>query len=109
MSHLRLDPTHPSRWREQQARGRVSFQIRYGVLGVGLPLAILFDVTLLVFRRDLSLLLTTHHVLQLGFLCIAVAPLIGAAAGRVLWQVGERRFGDHLLTREFLGDSRNSR
>ena len=98
----KLDPTDPERWPAQQARGRPAFQLRYGMV-IGMLLAMLYDVVLLVIRNDLPLLLSVRHAVQLLLVIVCVAPAAGLIAGRVLWRLGERRFGDALLTREFLG------
>jgi hypothetical protein len=97
-----LDPTHPSRWPEQQTRGRVAFQIRYGLLALGIPVAVLVDLLLIVVRHDFPIFFSAHHVLQLAYLMAVIAPLGGLLLGRLLWQIGERRLGDRLLTEEFL-------
>jgi len=106
MSHrlTMLDPTNPSRWPDQQARGRAAFQLTYGVMWGGLPLSLLFDGYLLVTRGDLAWTFTAHHAVQLLLITLTVAPAAGALLGRVLWRVGERRYGDLLLTQEFLRD-----
>jgi len=97
-----LDFTHPSRWPEQRSRGRIAFQVRYGLLAVGVPLAVLVDLALILSRRDTVIFFTAHHVLQLALVTAIVAPVVGLFVGRMLWQVGERRLGDRQLTREFL-------
>ena len=101
---LPRDPTHPLRWPEQQVRGRVAFQIQYGVLCLGLPLAVLFDVVLLLARGDAALFFSAHHAIQLLAITMTVGVIAGLVLGRILWRVGERRYGDALLTREFYGD-----
>ena len=97
-----LDPTDPERWPAQQARGRPAFQLRYGMV-IGMLIALLYDIVLLVARHDLPLFLSVRHAVQLLVVIMCVAPAIGLMAGRVLWRLGERRYGDALLTREFLG------
>ena len=98
------DPTHPDRWPAQQERGRAAFQLQYGVLMLGLPLAVVFDLVMLVVRGDLALFFSVHHAVQLGLFTMAIAPVAGLTLGRLLWRIGERRYGDHVLTRAFMGD-----
>lgn len=103
MIHLtNLDPTEPSRWPEQQARGRAAFLLRYGALALGLPITVLYDLLLLASRHDWALLVSTHHVVQLLLISVSVGPIAGLIVGRMLWRVGERRHGDAILAREFL-------
>lgn len=104
---LPLDPTHPRRWPAQQARGRVAFQVQYGVLGLGLPIAIVFDVILLFARGDAALFFSAHHAIQLLLITMTVGVVAGLLLGRVLWRIGERRYGDELLTREFYSGTSN--
>ena len=97
-----LDPTHPSRWPNQQARGRPAFQLIYGIIALGLPISVVFDVYLLVSRRDVAWAFTAHHAVQFLPITMTVAPASGALLGRILWRIGEARYGDLLLTQEFL-------
>jgi hypothetical protein len=41
---------------------------------------------------------------QLLLIIATFGPTVGLLIGRMLWRVGERRYGDLLLTREFLTD-----
>ena len=105
----RLDPTRPERWPEQQEQGRAAFQLRYGILALGLPLAVVYDLGVLVARGDLALFFSTHHAVQLALVLMTVAPMVGLIIGRMLWRVGERRYGDQLLTRAFMGNDPDER
>jgi len=100
-----LDPTDPKRWPAQRERGRIAFQLQYGVLGLGLPIAIIFDVILLLARGDAALFFSAHHAIQLLLITMTIGVVAGLLLGRMLWRIGERRYGDELLTREFYGDS----
>ena len=102
---LPRDPTHPLRWPAQRERGRVAFQIQYGVLGLGLPLAVLFDVVLLLWRGDRAVFFSAHHAIQLLVIVMTVGVVAGLLLGRMLWRLGERRYGDAVLTREFYGEA----
>lgn len=102
-----FDPTDPECWPAQQARGRESFQLLYG-LPVGVLAAVLYDLTLLVARHDVPLFFSAQHAMQLFIIMISVGPVAGLIVGRMLWRIGERRYGDAVLTREFLGDSGNA-
>ena len=96
-----IDPTDPERWPAQQVRGRESFQLLYG-LPVGVLVAVLYDLALLIARHDLPLFFSAHHAMQLCIIMISVGPVAGLIVGRMLWRIGERRYGDAVLTREFL-------
>lgn len=97
-----FDPTAPDRWPTQQAAGREAFQLRHGIV-IGTLIAVLYDVALLLVRHDLALFFSIHHASQLLLICLSVGPIAGLIAGRMLWRLGEHRYGDALLTREFLG------
>jgi hypothetical protein len=97
------DPTHPTRWPAQQVRGREVFALQYGVLALGLPLSVVLDVIVLVVRRDAALFFSAHHAIQLLLMTTTVGLVAGLLLGRTLWRIGERRYGDVLLTREFGG------
>ena len=99
-----IDPMHPSRWPEQQARGRVAFQLQYGVLGLGIPIAVVFDIVLLLIRHDAALFFSAHHVVQLLLITVTIGLVAGLTLGRVMWRIGERRYGDRLLTKQFMGE-----
>jgi hypothetical protein len=100
------DLTDPEHWPEQQIRGRAAFQLRYGI-PVGVLLAVVYDVVLLAVRHDLPLFFAARHAAQLVLITLCVAPVGGLIAARMLWRRGERRYGDALLTREFLGELGN--
>lgn len=99
-----MDPTHPNNWPAQQERGRAVFELKYGLLALGLPLALLFDLVVVVLRGDLPIYFSAHHAVQLGLFTLAIAPVAGLTLGRMLWRIGERRHGDQILTRAFMGD-----
>jgi hypothetical protein len=96
------DLTDPEHWPEQQLRGRAAFQLRYGI-PLGVLIAVVYDVVLLAARHDLPLFLSARHAVQLVLITMCVAPVGGLIAARMLWRRGERRYGDAVLTREFLG------
>jgi hypothetical protein len=99
-----LDPTRPERWPEQQERGRTAFLLQYGVLALGLPIAVVFDLLLLIQAGDLAIFFSAHHAFQLALMTSTIGPVVGLILGRMLWRIGERRYGDALLTRAFMGD-----
>jgi hypothetical protein len=97
----RIDPTRPSVWMAQRARGHAAFVFRHGALPIGLPLALLLDFALLVRRHDLPLLFSAEHAIQLEMLELIVGIPAGLIVGRLLWRVGERRSAQEQLTRAF--------
>ena len=86
-----LDPTHPSRWARRRASGQLAFVLGWGVIGTGLPLALLLqrimppvEAPIGPFGRALLVLATLF----------AVAPMAGAVVGNILWSRGERRYAE---------------
>ena len=99
-----VDPTHPDNWPAQQERGRAAFELKYGLLALGLPLAVLFDLVVVVVRGDLPIYFSARHAVQLGLFTLSIAPVVGLTLGRMVWRIGERRYGDQILTRAFMGE-----
>jgi hypothetical protein len=97
----RVDPTRPAVWAAHRTSGHAAFLFRYGVLPIGLPLAILMDAVLLVERHDVPIFLSAEHAIQLELLVLIVGIPAGLLAGRVMWRVGERRSAQEQLTRAF--------
>ena len=98
-----VDPTHPDNWPAQQERGRAAFELKYGLFPLGLPLAVLFDLVVVVLRGDLPIYFSAHHAVQLALFTLSIAPVAGLTLGRMLWRIGERRYGDQILTRAVMG------
>ena len=59
----------------------------------------------LLARGDAALFFSAHHAIQLLLITMTIGVVAGLLLGRMLWRIGERRYGDELLTREFYGDS----
>jgi hypothetical protein len=97
----RVDPTRPDAWTIRRTNGHAAFLLRYGVLPIGFPLAILLDFVLLVERHDLPIFLSAEHAIQLELLVWTVGIPAGLLVGRVMWRVGERRSAQEQLTRAF--------
>lgn len=88
---VRLDPTHPRRWDRVRQGGKPVFLLAYGVLGLGVPLALLAHLALLATRGDWDLVVSTRSAIELTFTLLVVAPAAGVVLGQVLWTRGERR------------------
>ena len=64
---VRVDPTHPRRWERVRQGGKPAFLLAYGVLGLGVPLALLAHLALLATRGDWDLLVSTRSAIELTF------------------------------------------
>ena len=89
-----LDPVAMARWERYRAGGRSHFVWRYGVVGFGVPMAVVAVVYKLVQEQGLnwSLVMSTH--LRLGIAVAVVAfPLFGYFFGGRLWDSQEESYG----------------
>jgi hypothetical protein len=82
------------RWERERAQGRTTFVVRRGIIGWGLPAAILTIAYKVLQERGF----TTHLVLSQNLrIAIAVSvivfPLCGYLFGHWLWREGEARYG----------------
>lgn len=84
----------PEEWREVEARGKGWFLLRYGVLGRGLPLALLC-----AFALEASLggsfpeALGSLRFLRTLALALAVFSASGCLTANATWNLYARRFG----------------
>jgi Zn-dependent protease with chaperone function len=88
-----LDVTHPSRWEKVRRIGKLAFLVRYGIIAVGVPSALLLNAGLAWAHGDVDLLLSVRNAIELTFTLLLVGPIVGALAGQALWSRGERRSG----------------
>jgi hypothetical protein len=87
------------RWEKYRAQGRTDFIVRRGVLGWGLPAALL-TVAYKAFQEQ-GFVLPPHLTDSLRdaiVLALLLFPIVGALFGRWLWTAGEARY--HALIRE---------
>lgn len=80
------------RWEEQRAHGRTAFIWRNGVLGWGLPAAVLTALYKLI--QDQGLVLSpilTPTLRNALVLIVVVFPVLGWLFGGWLWERGEER------------------
>ncbi len=84
------------RWEERRSAGRSSFIWRYGVLGWGLPAALMTIAYGVVKENGLA-----WHAVEQPFsfklragiaLAVVMFPAIGHLLGRRLWEAGEERY-----------------
>ena len=47
-----LDAAHPQRWERVRQRGKLAFILGYGIVGLGVPLALLVNLAILRARGD---------------------------------------------------------
>jgi hypothetical protein len=97
-----LDPTDPERWERERATGRGRWVLRYGVVALGVPAAVLLDLLDVVRRGELETYVTLDHAVRLELMLLALAPTLGALGGRLLWALAERRHRGLELKRAFL-------
>ena len=64
---------------------RPAYVLRYGVLAVGVPLAVALNVLTLVARGDPALFWSVRNAFELTYTLALVAPTVGVAAGIYLW------------------------
>jgi hypothetical protein len=86
------------RWTARSAHGRASFIWRYGVLGWGLPAALLTIAYGVIQEHGLGWRAAMHEPysfkLRAGIaVAVVLFPAVGHLLGRRLWDAGERRFG----------------
>ncbi len=79
-----MNEVQRSKWEQTRKIGRRSFILRYGVLGWGVPTAILFSVFMSL-KNGASFL----SVLPLA---IVLFPVGGIAFGGIMWALSERQF-----------------
>ncbi|MBI3790200.1 MAG: hypothetical protein HY275_04910 [Gemmatimonadetes bacterium] len=93
------DATDPQqrRWAEVRAAGRASFIWRYGVLGWGLPAALLVIAYGVIQEHGLrwraALAEPYSFKLRAGIaVAVVLFPAVGHLLGRRLWDAGEARY-----------------
>ena len=87
------------RWEKYRAMGRTDFIVRRGVLGWGLPAALL-TVAYKAYQEQ-GLVLPPHltdGLREAITLALLLFPIAGALFGRWLWTAGEARY--HALVRD---------
>ena len=90
-------------WEQRRAGGRVSFIWRYGVLGWGLPAALITVAYAVVQEHGLAWQGPFTSKLRVGIaMAVIVFPALGHLLGRRMWKSGEDRYrhmasksGDH--------------
>lgn len=81
------------RWERQRAQGRTAFVWRNGVLGWGLPAAVLTGLYKLIQDQGLVLSPTLTPTLRNALVLIVVVfPVLGWLFGGWLWERGEERY-----------------
>ena len=80
-------------WEQRRAGGRVSFIWRYGVLGWGLPAALITVAYAVIKEHGLAWDGPFTTKLRVGIaLAVIVFPAIGHLMGRRMWESGEERY-----------------
>ena len=78
-------PPHTTRWAQVRAQGKSHFLWYYGVLGVGLPIAI-FKIVFDLYHKGEG-----FPILSL-ILNIILFPIFGLLVGFLTWTISERRY-----------------
>ncbi|HWL38834.1 MAG TPA: M48 family metallopeptidase [Gemmatimonadaceae bacterium] len=81
------------RWERIRLDGRLPFVLRFGVIGIGVPIAIALNVAIIAVRGDALPFVSPLNAIELTITLLLVAPLVGGISGRWLWQRAERRLG----------------
>lgn len=81
-------------WEHRRGRGRVAFVLTYGMLGVGLPAALLVAALTLWLGDNPGPLGSVANALEVAFIVLLVAPLVGAIAANAWWERREARMHD---------------
>jgi hypothetical protein len=86
--------TRKEEWERIRARGQRHFVIRYGVIGRGLPMALIcaLGIELALGSRFPEALWSPAFVGRFAF-ALVVFSLGGALTARTTWRLYERRFG----------------
>ena len=80
-------------WEQRRAGGRASFIWRYGVLGWGLPAALITVAYAVINEHGLAWEGPFTTKLRVGIaLAVIVFPAIGHLMGRRIWASGEARY-----------------
>jgi hypothetical protein len=87
-----------AQWEQHRARGRTDFVLRRGVLGYGVPAALLAVAYRVVQEQGFVLPHLTDSLRGAIAVALVVFPLCGGLFGRWLWNTGEARY--HSLVRD---------
>ena len=81
------------RWEERRAGGRASFIWRYGVLGWGLPAALLTIAYAVIQEHGIMWSVPFSTRLRIAIaVAVVFFPTLGHLFGRRLWESGEERY-----------------
>jgi hypothetical protein len=81
-----------ARWEKTRALGRTDFILRRGVLGWGLPAAILTILYKIIQEQGFTAPQLTASLRTVIAVAVVVFPLAGALFGRWLWTTSEQRY-----------------
>lgn len=85
---------HREEWQRIRARGRRAFLLRYGVLGRGIPMALICALGIEIYLgTPLPDALISPAFLGRFALAFAVFATGGAFTAQMTWKLYERRFG----------------
>jgi len=86
-------PEAIARWERQRAMGRSTFVWRHGVVGWGIPAALLTVVYKLIQEQGLVWSMAMSDRLRNGIgVAMIVFPMCGWLLGRWLWKTGEANY-----------------
>jgi hypothetical protein len=94
------DHAEIARWERNRAKGRTDFIVRRGVLGWGLPAALLTILYKVIDEQGFSATPQLTSGLRVAIIiALVVFPVCGWLFGRWLWRAGEARY-TALVSRE---------
>ncbi len=84
----------PARWEQIRGKGKARFIWSRGVLGWGIPVAVLYSLWMTCSTREGSLAFQPFHVKLLVYLApsLILFPLGGGLWGLVMWMLFEQRY-----------------
>jgi len=88
---------NPLDWERLRARGRLAFVLTHGIIGIGLPAALLVATATLWLGGNPGPLVSIANALEVTFIIFLVAPLGGAIAANAWWERREARRHDTVV------------
>lgn len=92
----RLNPMHPLDWERQRTRGRLAFVLTRGILGIGLPIALVIEAATAWLVGSGSSSASIATAIEASFIALLIAPLVGVLAADAWWEHRETRHHDAL-------------
>ena len=72
--------------RNLRAMGRMSFVLGVGIVGFGVPAALVVNRLAVWFRGESAAFVSASNAIELTFTLLFVAPVVGLVLGRAIWR-----------------------